>query len=130
MAAVAFLGSVDANRHMIGLTKEIRDRYYGKLKAWEREKTIEGLNVNKALTSLLSNTNRQVWIDTSGRHLPKGIPEDDADFVIAAWARTGAILVTQDEPLIELISKVSLRSRGVTALTIRDGLTVASKKNS
>jgi len=112
---------------MIGLTKEILRRYYAKLKAWERDKTIEGLNVNKALTSIFSNAGRQVWINTAGKHLPEGVPEDDADFVKAAWARTGSILVTQDAPLIESIERCSLKSRGVKAVSLQEGLKAASK---
>ncbi len=127
-AAAQFLTAFRNNGHLMILSDAILVRYRRKLAVWETSPVVTGLNVNKLMGEILFVSPQYTKVDVSSVHLPKGkIPEDDEDFVKAAVARPGSILVTCDQPLLHRIAASGLLTQGLRAMHVKESLTIVSK---
>ena len=122
LAAVALVAEIDVNGHVLLVSEETLERYRGKLKSLEVQRSAPALNMPRVFSLMLLDENRTKKVDVSSVNVPSGIPRKDIPIVRVAAARPPCSLVTEDGALRIAIKKESLAAKGVKAVGIPDGV--------
>lgn len=116
--------SIARNGHKICLSKEIRRRYWRKLKTVESSPSNPG--IVKVFAQLIADSTRCVIIEPYHGRLPEEIPPDDEEFVRVAISRR-PIFITVDEKLRVKLEETNLiKERRLRIVNLEDGRDLAT----
>lgn len=106
-ASLTLFGSIVVNCHKILLTEEILQKYYDKFKTLDKDEYVV-VNIASAFASLMTNDEKIIWdVNLEHSYPEKAFDGDDISYVNLS-AKRHAILVTQDNKLIEDLLKASI----------------------
>jgi predicted nucleic acid-binding protein len=110
-APAQLMMNISANCHKVVLFSELQRKYFSHVEYLKRAGRTALLNIPVLLNQLMRNSEKITYLpEIIGVDLPACVKPDDA-MIVRASIQTGAVLVTDDGPLLDCIHNNGLSTK-------------------